>query len=510
MKKILLFLFALAMTNIITAQTVIKKMFNIDAVGSQRAGILTLPKDYATNPDSCVLLIFFHGSGESGDGTLGTVDKLYANGSPVSLAANGNTMTFTSPVDGKVYRFIILALQGIRGWCPFAEEGVYVIKNDILKNYKIFKNAIFITGLSAGAQTTWETITRDSTCGLYAAGIPMSTTNASLTSLQNVATYKIKVWAFHGSSDGGLTDVVNSVRYVNSVESLQPGLTHLTLYPGAHCCWGTYYDPAYNEVIPCIINGIFVSKKMNLYEFMLASMKGNNFLFNPTSSSTGTVVPATTTVPKINITVSGTSAILDGSASTGAGGISSWSWEYVAPAGASAPWWDNGRSDGGGQPVPKTISNLTKGTWIFKLNIYDKYGGSASLSSTSIVGTTPVVILPVANAGSNKSITDSVSSLDASSSTGTGITYKWTQVSGANTAIIATPTNSITTIQGLITSDYIFQVLVTDNAGKTSTSQVRITVTIPVKKIISTVSCDFINKKVIITYSDGTIQVLQQ
>jgi YD repeat-containing protein len=82
---------------------------------------------------------------------------------------------------------------------------------------------------------------------------------------------------------------------------------------------------------------------------------------------------------------------------------------------------------------------------------------------------------PVANAGSNQSITLPMSTVTLNSSSSMGIisSYSWTRVSGPNTPTITTPTSVTTTVTGLIAGVYQFQLSVN---GGTSTSQVTITV----------------------------------
>lgn len=45
------------------------------------------------------------------------------------------------------------------------------------------------------------------------------------------------------------------------------------------------------------------------------------------------------------------------------------------------------------------------------------------------------------------------------------VSYKWEQVAGPNTAIIATPDAASTTVSGLAAGDYVFRFTVTDNFG---------------------------------------------
>ena len=80
-------------------------------------------------------------------------------------------------------------------------------------------------------------------------------------------------------------------------------------------------------------------------------------------------------------------------------------------------------------------------------------------------------ILPVANAGGDKSITLPVSSttLDGSGTDdGTISAYVWTQVSGPNTAVFSSNAIAVPTVSGLVEGTYVFSLTVTDNLNATS------------------------------------------
>ena len=92
---------------------------------------------------------------------------------------------------------------------------------------------------------------------------------------------------------------------------------------------------------------------------------------------------------------------------------------------------------------------------------------------------------PIANAGSDQTITLPTNSvtLDGSASTdigGTITSYAWSQISGPNTATLGTPNNVTTSASGLIAGTYVFNLLVTDNNSNTSSDQVSIIVNNPI------------------------------
>lgn len=85
---------------------------------------------------------------------------------------------------------------------------------------------------------------------------------------------------------------------------------------------------------------------------------------------------------------------------------------------------------------------------------------------------------PVAIAGSDQSISISTVNLDGSSSydpDGTIVAYAWTKISGTG-GTITSPSTASTTVTGLTSGVYVFQLRVYDNLGDTNTDQVTITV----------------------------------
>lgn len=113
------------------------------------------------------------------------------------------------------------------------------------------------------------------------------------------------------------------------------------------------------------------------------------------------------------------------------------------------------------------------------LNIGYTYSGSApdiGFFETGGSGN----ISPNVNAGVNQTITLPTNSTTligtANDPDGTIVSILWTRVSGPNTPVIVSPSNLSTSVAGLITGIYIFQLQVTDNLGTSSTDTIQITV----------------------------------
>lgn len=88
---------------------------------------------------------------------------------------------------------------------------------------------------------------------------------------------------------------------------------------------------------------------------------------------------------------------------------------------------------------------------------------------------------PVANAGPNQTVQLPVSSITLTGSgttqNGTITGYLWSLVSGPNVPVITTPGSASTTVTGVVTGVYIFQLMVVDNAGLTGVDTTKITFT---------------------------------
>lgn len=93
----------------------------------------------------------------------------------------------------------------------------------------------------------------------------------------------------------------------------------------------------------------------------------------------------------------------------------------------------------------------------------------------------PPNVAPTANAGTDQTITLPTTTVSltgsGSDSDGTISSYLWSKVSGPAGSSITTPNSQNTTVTGLTTGTYIFQLIVTDNNGATGSDTVQVTVT---------------------------------
>ena len=192
---------------------------------------------------------------------------------------------------------------------------------------------------------------------------------------------------------------------------------------------------------------------------------------------TVTVQSSQNTAPVANagddksITLPTNSINLNGTASTDSdGSIVSYSWNKIS---------------GGNAYIVQTtaaqtaVTGLEAGTYVFELTVKDDDGATASdkVSVTVLPATNQA---PVANAGADQSISLPTNSVtlnadQSSDSDGSILSYSWTKVSGGN-AYINAPNSVSTSVTGLTTGTYVFELTVTDNNGATAKDQVKITV----------------------------------
>ncbi|MCK7555103.1 PKD domain-containing protein [Chitinophaga sedimenti] len=142
----------------------------------------------------------------------------------------------------------------------------------------------------------------------------------------------------------------------------------------------------------------------------------------------------------ITITLPASSAALDASGSTDADGtITKYAWVKVSgPSGGAITNAANAKT---------TITGLVEGTYVYAVTVTDNSGATASAQVTVIVKTAAVNVKPIANAGSDITITlpSNAVSLDGSASydtDGTIASYQWRKTSGPTAGTIANTSSS--------------------------------------------------------------------
>ena len=181
------------------------------------------------------LVIFLHGSGESG-----TDNKLQVS-KHMGVPQGGSV--FTLPANQAAYPTFFVAPQapapGVMGWMGIPGAAVLKLIAYLEQHFSIDPGRIYVTGLSMGGFGTWWLIENNPM--LFAAAVPMSgggdTTKAAAIAL-------LPIWDFLGSLDPSVP--VTQSRQMIAALIAAGGHPKYTEYPnGQHDIWDTAYtEPA--------------------------------------------------------------------------------------------------------------------------------------------------------------------------------------------------------------------------------------------------------------------------
>lgn len=190
--------------------------------------LLFLPQDYGTRPDEkWPLMLFLHGMGERGD----DLELVKIHGIPKIVERQPD------------FPFVAVSPQ-----CP--DETMWwdhhlILKgllDEIVANYAIDVDRVYLTGLSMGGFGTWSLATAYPE--LFAALAPIC--GGGLPDFVSLLK-DVPVWAFHGAED----DAVKLEAGQRMVDALRAsgGNVRFTVYPGiGHDSWTQTYDnPALYE-----------------------------------------------------------------------------------------------------------------------------------------------------------------------------------------------------------------------------------------------------------------------
>lgn len=317
------------------------------------------PPDYGSQKHPCI--IYLHGIGERGVAEVGTGTDaksalaVAANDIPKSLTAPGVTMRFI--VNCEVSSFVVVSPQLYAPYGSWQNWYVDEMLAYVKQNLNIDTNRIYLTGISLGGGGVWRYLsTSQANAAKFAAAAPVCGT-CDWADLCNIARAQTPVWAFHASDDNVVgVGCTNSA--VAALAACSPSLVAMkTIYPnGGHWIWTRAYDLTHAWHEP------------NLYEWFL--MQKRTVVKPPEPAPAGLVANAGP-----DQTVTGSTATLDASASTGYGGDWNVSWSVVAqPAGST---WDI--FPGYDKTGPKkALQKLVPGTYTLQVDVVDGKGGKAS------------------------------------------------------------------------------------------------------------------------------------
>ena len=180
--------------------------------------LLYLPEGYEQSNKKWPLILFLHGSGESGS----DLSKVKVHGIP-------------KIVEGKKdFPFIAVSPQcPTRGWNV---EGLNALLDDVLAAYKVDRDRVYLTGLSMGGYGTWALAAAHP--DRFAAIVPIcgGGNTADAAKLKN-----LPVWVFHGAKDQTVP-LQASESMVAALKAVGADVK-FTVYPEAgHDSWTVTYD----------------------------------------------------------------------------------------------------------------------------------------------------------------------------------------------------------------------------------------------------------------------------
>lgn len=199
------------------------------------------------------LLVCFHGRSIAGKDP----SKIFREGVTKQLK-EGKKIEGVNKEDGKLYKFIVVAPLEESWSTP--PQNVYAMLSDLFKKYPMIDTSrVYLTGYSAGGWSVESAKTHSAELSnRIAACITMSPAQLDppyAARFKLVADAQIHTWYFVGNKDDYFRE--NIKRNIDSTAKYAKGLSKLSIYPGAHCCWSSFYTPSYRE------NG------MNIYEWLL-------------------------------------------------------------------------------------------------------------------------------------------------------------------------------------------------------------------------------------------------
>jgi hypothetical protein len=181
--------------------------------------LLYLPREYGNeNNVHWPLILFLHGAGEIGN----NLEKVKENGPPKLIA------------EGKEFPFIIVSpqLPYFEFWNP---DQLVKMLRDIIHNYRVDEERIYLTGMSMGGYGTWMTAMRYPE--LFAAIVPICGGGdpSSLWKIRHTP-----VWIFHGARDPRIP-LASSINMASRL--VQYDNMKITIYPNAeHDSWTATYN----------------------------------------------------------------------------------------------------------------------------------------------------------------------------------------------------------------------------------------------------------------------------
>ncbi|MEO6489288.1 MAG: Ig-like domain-containing protein [Ferruginibacter sp.] len=188
-------------------------------------------------------------------------------------------------------------------------------------------------------------------------------------------------------------------------------------------------------------------------------------------------LPVANAGPNATITLPQYTVALNGSGTDQDGTISAYLWTKIS--GPSAGSITNTIAPN------SAVTFLVQGVYLLELKVTDNSGATDTDTMQIIVNAAPNVA-PTANAGPNQSITLPVSTITLTGSgtdPGGNISgYSWVKIAGPASANITNSAAASTTVTGLLTGTYSFELKVTDNNGASARDTMQVIVNVAINQ----------------------------
>lgn len=197
----------------------------IDQWGHVESAAVFLPEGYDTKT-SWPTILWFHGAGEASRTMV--YSTLLLNGLPKFIS------------QGLSIPYIVIAIQD--QWSTPSPATVdYVLKNTMLKAYKIDTTKIYATGLSyGGGGSLAMAIAHPEYISAVVSASPAAIQQGEVAAISTVAKNNIPVWFWAGTLSGDSHFLENAKNYMSKIQAAN-GQAWLTTEPVGHGPWDNLY-----------------------------------------------------------------------------------------------------------------------------------------------------------------------------------------------------------------------------------------------------------------------------
>jgi len=217
-----------------------------NGLGASVPIVVYTPNNMDSSKKDYPVVIFLSGSGEFSDDP--NIVKVQNNSNHANLLKFGDLRGFivVAPQFVPSQNYIIKDKFPVQTWHPNFQDGFYMrdVINWVKSNLPINTKRIYLTGLSAGGNGTWDTIIKwEELTNEIAAAVPLCAGYQDGDWTLPVKS-KVPIWAFHGLKDVNTSpnSTIQQVNKLNNELDINPK-ARITLYPTMdHYIWSTVYN----------------------------------------------------------------------------------------------------------------------------------------------------------------------------------------------------------------------------------------------------------------------------